>query len=397
MEEALTSARVVKAFAREDYEMRRFESESLENVETALRARGLKATLAPLVEVIVAIGTCLVLWYGARLALDGRISAGVLIVFLLYLGNMYKPMRDLSKQTDTVSKAIVGYERIQEVLEIESQVRDLPRARRAPRFKGKIEFDHVHFSYDGGTPVLKDVSFRIEAGQVAALVGPSGMGKTTIGSLIPRFYDPTSGTVKIDGNDIRNFKLQSLREQISFVLQETLLFRATVWDNIAYGKPDAKPQGNHASRAACECRRIHRDVAAGIFHDDRRARRFAFGRPKATHRHRAGHYSQHSNPDFRRADLRPRRRSGANRDGGPGPADGGQNRRAGCAPSEHDPPRGCDFRGQGCRNRRARIARGTPCSQRTLCGAVQTPNRECGEMSNASDADRFVERKEGGE
>ena len=242
VEEALTSVRVVKAFAREDYEMRRFESESLENVETALRARGLKATLSPLVEVIVAVGTCLVLWYGARLALNGRISAGVLIVFLLYLGNMYKPMRDLSKETDTVSKALVGYERIQEVLEIESEVRDLPRARRAPKFKGKIEFDHVRFSYDGSTPVLNDVSFEIEPGQIAALVGPSGMGKTTISSLIPRFYDPTSGAVKIDGNDIRNFKLRSLREQISFVLQETLLFRATVWDNIAYGKPDAKPQ-----------------------------------------------------------------------------------------------------------------------------------------------------------
>src|SRR5579862_2766779 len=203
VEEALTSVRVVKAFAREDYEMQKFESESLENVETALRARSLKATLAPLVEVIVAVGTCLVLWDGARLALNGRISAGVLIVFLLYLGNMYKPMRDLSKQTDTVSKAIVGYERIQEILEIESQVRDLPRARRAPRFKGAIEFDHVHFSYNGSPPVLNDVTFRIESGQAVALVGPSGMGKTTISSLIPRFYDPTSGTVKIDGTDIR--------------------------------------------------------------------------------------------------------------------------------------------------------------------------------------------------
>jgi ATP-binding cassette, subfamily B, bacterial len=242
VEEALTSIRVVKAFAREDYEMQRFESESLENVETALRARGLKVTLSPLVEVIVAVGTCLVLWNGARLALDGRISAGVLIVFLLYLGNMYKPMRDLSKETDTVSKALVGYERIQEVLEIESEVRDLPRARRAPKFKGKIEFDRVRFSYDGNTPVLNDVSFAIEPGQIAAMVGPSGMGKTTISSLIPRFYDPTSGTVKIDGNDVRNFKLHSLREQISFVLQETLLFRASVWDNIAYGKPDARHQ-----------------------------------------------------------------------------------------------------------------------------------------------------------
>ncbi|MGC2422105.1 MAG: ABC transporter ATP-binding protein [Candidatus Acidiferrales bacterium] len=242
VEESLTSVRVVKAFAREDYEVQRFETESLENVETALRARSLKAKLSPLVQIIVAIGTCLVLWYGARLALSGQISAGVLIVFLLYLGNMYKPIRDISKETDTVSNAIVGYERIQEVLDIESRVRDLPRARRAPRFQGRIEFEHIHFSYDGGSQVLNDVSFNIEPGQVAALVGPSGMGKTTIISLIPRFYDPLSGIVKIDGQDIRNFKLQSLREQMSFVLQETLLFRATVWDNIAYGKSDASPK-----------------------------------------------------------------------------------------------------------------------------------------------------------
>ena len=242
VEEVLTSARVVKAFAREEYEIQRFESESLENVETALRARSLKAKLSPLVEVIVAVGTCLVLGYGARLALTGQISAGVLIVFLLYLDKMYKPMRDLSKQVDTVSKAMVGYERIQEVLKIESGVRDLPRARRAPRFRGKIEFEHVHFSYNGGPPVLKDVSFQIEPGQVAALVGPSGNGKTTIASLIPRFYDPTSGLVKMDGEDVRKFTLQSLRERMSFVLQETLLFHASVWDNIAYGKPNARPQ-----------------------------------------------------------------------------------------------------------------------------------------------------------
>ena len=147
VEEVLTSIRVVKAFAREDYEQQRFESESLANVEAGLQARSIKAKLSPLVEVIVAIGTCLVLWYGARLALAGQLSAGVLIVFLLYLGKMYKPMRDLSKMTDTVSKAMVGYERIQEVLDIESRVRDVPGARPAPRFKGRIEFDHVSFSY----------------------------------------------------------------------------------------------------------------------------------------------------------------------------------------------------------------------------------------------------------
>jgi ATP-binding cassette, subfamily B, bacterial len=242
IQEVLTSVRVVKAFAREDFEVSRFESQSLENVETALQARSLKAKLSPIVEVLVAIGTCLVLGYGARLVLNGWLSAGILIVFLLYLSKMYKPMRELSKMTDTVSKAVVGYERIQEVLKIEAQVRDLPGARRAPRFKGKIEFDHVSFAYDEEAPVLKNVSFAIGAGQVAAIVGPSGTGKTTIISLIPRFYDPQSGTVKIDGVDIRKYTIKSQREQISFVLQETLLFRASVWDNIAYGKPDAKPK-----------------------------------------------------------------------------------------------------------------------------------------------------------
>ena len=241
VQEVLTSARVVKAFAREEFEVTRFESQSLENVETALEARSIKAKLSPIVDVMVAIGTCLVLAYGARLALSGQISAGVLIVFLLYLGKMYKPMRDLSKSTDTVSKAMVGYERIEEVLDIEARVRDLPRARKAPRFKGNIAFDHVSFSYDDKVPVLKDVSFEIEAGQVAAIVGPSGVGKTTIISLISRLYDPQSGTIKIDGTDIRRYKLKSLREQISFVLQDTLLFHTSVLENIAYGKPDASP------------------------------------------------------------------------------------------------------------------------------------------------------------
>ena len=242
VQEVLTSVRVVKAFAREDFEVARFESQSMENVETALRARSIKAKLSPIVEVLIAIGTCLVLGYGARLALRGELSAGILIVFLLYLGRMYKPMRELSKMSDAVSKAIVGFERIQEVLQVEARVRDLPRARRAPRFKGKIEFEHVTFAYDEKPPVLNDISFKIEAGKVAAIVGPSGAGKSTIISLIPRFYDPQSGRIKIDGVDIRQYRLKSLREQISFVLQDTLLFHASIWDNIAYGKPDAESQ-----------------------------------------------------------------------------------------------------------------------------------------------------------
>ncbi|PYS92580.1 MAG: ABC transporter ATP-binding protein [Acidobacteria bacterium] len=240
LQEVLSSIRVVQAFTREDYEQRRFEHESLESVEIALRARKLKAILPPLVEIIVAVGTCLVVWYGTRLVLQGELSAGALIVFFLYLGKMYKPMRQLSKMTDTVSKAIVGWERIREVLETERQVHNLRGARTAPHFKGQIEFEHVSFGYEKARPVLKDINLRIEPGQVAALVGPTGAGKTTIISLIPRFYDPHTGRVLIDGTDVRRFKIKSLRQQISFVLQESLLFRAPVWQNIAYGKPEAK-------------------------------------------------------------------------------------------------------------------------------------------------------------
>src|SRR5436305_3178546 len=123
---------------------------------------------------------------------------------------------------------------------MESRVRDMPGAVAAPRFGGAMEFERVTFSYDGKQDILRDVSFRIEPGQVAAIVGPSGTGKTTIAGLIPRFFDPQSGRVKIDGADVRQFTLKSLRDQISFVLQDTLLFRGTIWENIAYGKPDAE-------------------------------------------------------------------------------------------------------------------------------------------------------------
>ena len=192
-----------------------------------------------MVEIIVAMGTSLVLFFGARMVLAGSLAPGSLIVFIWYLGKMYKPMQELSKMTDAYSKAAVGYERIREVLETDTDLKDLPGARPAPRFKGDIEFEKVTFSYEEEQPILKDVSFRIEAGQVAAVVGRTGAGKSSIVGLVPRFYDPTSGVVKIDGVDVRQYTQKSIREQVSFVLQETLLFHAPVWKNIAYGRPNA--------------------------------------------------------------------------------------------------------------------------------------------------------------
>jgi ATP-binding cassette, subfamily B, bacterial len=249
--EILSSIHTVQAFAREEYEDRRFDWESRQNVQAGLEARSMKARLAPTVDVVAAVGTCLVLGYGARLALAGIISTGDLILFLMYLTKTYKPLKELSKMTNTVSKAAVSWERIGEVFGVESRVADLPGARDAAPFRGDIEFDGVTFGYGPGLIVLKNVSFRLQPGQVGAIVGPSGTGKTTIASLIPRFFDPQKGTVRIDGSDVRQYTLKSLRDQISFVLQDTLLFRGTIWENIAYGRPDAEPEETiHAAELA---------------------------------------------------------------------------------------------------------------------------------------------------
>lgn len=251
VQETLSSIRVVKAFAREDYEEKRLEKQTLESIEMTLRARRVKALLSPLVNFIVAAGACLVLWYGAGLVLKGQLTAGSLVLFLLYLGKLYKPMRDLSKTTDSVSKALIGAERIKEIIKTDEQVRDSPRAVRAPGFKGEIEFDHVSFHYRDDRPVLTEVSFHIRPGEFAAFVGPTGAGKSTIISLIARFYSQSTGRVLIDGRDIRYFTLKSVREQISFVLQEAVLFRTSIWQNIAYGRPEAtRDEIMHAARLA---------------------------------------------------------------------------------------------------------------------------------------------------
>jgi subfamily B ATP-binding cassette protein MsbA len=162
-----------------------------------------------------------------------------MVVFVFYLGKMYKPMQDISKTMDSYSKADTGFERIQEILRSNDEIRDERGARRAPRFRGEIDFEHVDFAYKEGEPILSDVNLHVDQGTMAALVGPTGAGKTTIINLIARFYDPIAGVVKIDGTDIKHFTQKSLRGQISFVLQDTVLFSGTIWDNIAYGRPDA--------------------------------------------------------------------------------------------------------------------------------------------------------------
>src|SRR5205823_4980888 len=151
---------------------------------------------------------------------------------------LYSPLKDLAKMTNTFSRASVGLEAIQEVMQEEEQTSN-EASIRALNVKGKIEFDHVNFEYSPERPVVKDITLTIEPGRIAAFVGPTGSGKTTIINLIPRFYDVTSGCIRLDGHDVRNLNLESLRENISFILQETMLFHATIRQNIAYGRLDA--------------------------------------------------------------------------------------------------------------------------------------------------------------
>ena len=237
-QEVLSSIRVVQAFTREDYEQARFERENLGRISAGIQARTLQAKLKSLVELVVASATALVLWYGVRQVLLGHLMPGSLLVLLAYLSRLYRPMRDLSKQSDILNRAQVGLERIFGLLETERAVQDLPGAKVAPSFKGKIEFDDVAYAFRSDKPVLHDICLRAEPGQVLGVVGSTGAGKTTLLSLIPRFHDPDRGSIRIDGRDIRSYTLPSLRGQMSLVLQETVLFYGTVRDNIAYGRPE---------------------------------------------------------------------------------------------------------------------------------------------------------------
>jgi subfamily B ATP-binding cassette protein MsbA len=236
-EQGLESERVVKAFGTQDFEEARLKDVSQATVESALRARQVKSLLSPVVSVIVAGCTAFVLWRGAGLILAGTMTAGVLIIFLSYLNKFFKPVQDLAKMTNTIAQTAVGVERIRAILEADEMVAERSDAYAPKGLEGEIVFDHVKFAYGKEEPVLNDVSFAIKKGQMVGIVGPTGSGKSTVVSLIPRFYEPIGGTVRIDGVDIRKFTLAGLRQHIGFVLQDTVLFRGTIAENIAYGRP----------------------------------------------------------------------------------------------------------------------------------------------------------------
>ena len=248
-QEMLTSVPVVQTFGQSDYEQKRFADGSRMAMHAALDSVGLQASFSWVVGVVEAVSTSAVVWLGIWLVNRSALTVGTLILFIILIQNMFKPTRKIIKQWSLVGKMRASVERIAEVLDRSPSVRDLPGAQTAPAFRGDLEFRNVSFAYQldpedaPGTsharPVLHSVSFDIPAGEVVALIGPSGAGKSTIAQLLPRLYDPQSGEVRVDGRDIRDFTLDSLRRQISMVLQDTILFRGSVAHNIGYGRVGA--------------------------------------------------------------------------------------------------------------------------------------------------------------
>jgi ABC-type multidrug transport system fused ATPase/permease subunit len=239
LQEGLQAIQVVHAFGGEERQEQHFRQVSMETVTAWLKARRFSSLLSPVVGLAIALCTGLVIWRGSLLILAGTMTAGALTVFLAYLAKFFQPVRDLAQMTNTLAQVSVAFHRVTAVCDADQIIPERPAPQDPPRFRGEVTFENVEFGYDPTVPVLRDITFTIGPGETVGIVGPTGSGKSTVVSLIPRFRDPDAGRITIDGVDITDFKLHGLRCQIGFVLQDTVLLRGTVRENIAFGRPDA--------------------------------------------------------------------------------------------------------------------------------------------------------------
>lgn len=251
LQDTIASIRLVKSFANEDYEVKRFSERNRENMEANVKAVRLWATFFPTIDVMNHLGTVIILGFGARQVMMGRLSVGTLVAFIAYLQQLHRPVRRFSRIMNVIQQAAASAERIFEILDTRPDVYEKPGAIELPPLSDKIEYKGVTFSYDKRKPAVQDVNLTIKAGMTVAFVGPSGAGKTTLINLLARFYDTDAGTITIDGHDVRDVTLASLRGQMGIVSQEITLLHGTVRENIAYGKPDATDEEiEKAARAA---------------------------------------------------------------------------------------------------------------------------------------------------
>ena len=239
LQEMIVSIRLIRLFVREDYEIDRFNRENVNNFDAQMKAAQLSATLTPVVEFLAALAVTVIVWYGGHEVIRGNLTSGSLIAFLVYAVNISNPVKRLGNVYGNIQRAVAAAERVFEVLDTLPEIQDAPGAKPLPPIQGRVTFENVTFEYRPGEPALRNMSIDVEPGQVLAIVGPSGAGKSTIANLIPRFYDPQSGRICVDGIDIRNVTVASLREQLAMVPQDTILFSASIFENILYGRLDA--------------------------------------------------------------------------------------------------------------------------------------------------------------
>ena len=263
LQESISSVRVVKSFAREDYEIDRFRQENLLNFQAAMKNVQLTSLLTPTVEFLAAVSVTMIIWFGGYEVINGVMTAGALVAFLTYAVNLANPVKRLSRLYGDMQKAMAAIDRVFMVLDLPEAIKDKPEARPLPAIEGKVSLEHVDFAYKEGVPALADVTLEAQPGQMIAFVGPSGAGKSTIANLIPRFYEIASGAIRIDGHDIRDVTLRSLREQIGIVPQETMLFSTTVRENIRYGRLDATDEEVEAAAKAANADGFIRELPEG--------------------------------------------------------------------------------------------------------------------------------------
>lgn len=251
LQESVASARVIKSFVREDYEVDRFDVENRANFRANMKNAQLMATLTPVVELVAAIGVTMIIWYGGNNVINGTITAGSLVAFLTYAVNISNPIKRLTRVIGNIQKALAAAQRVFMIIDMPEEIAESRDAKQLPEVSGKVEFKNVSFAYDDKGNVITDLSFSVKPGEVIAIVGPSGAGKSTIANLLPRFYDVNKGDIKIDGHSVREVTLDSLREQVGIVPQETMLFNGSVYNNILYGRLDAtKEEIEAAAKAA---------------------------------------------------------------------------------------------------------------------------------------------------
>ncbi len=239
LQESISSIRVVKSFVREDYETKRFINQNILNFQAAMKNVQLTSLLTPTVEFLAAVSVTFIVGFGGYEVVNGQMTAGALVAFLTYAVNLANPVKRLARVYGNLQRAMAAVDRVFAVIDLPEPIRDKEGAKELPKIEGHVKVEHVTFGYKEGINALEDVSLEVKPGQMIAFVGPSGAGKSTIANLIPRFYEINSGAISIDGQDIREVTVASLREQIGIVPQETMLFSTTVMENIRYGRLDA--------------------------------------------------------------------------------------------------------------------------------------------------------------